>query len=265
MGAKGKWRGVCQRLAQADQDAIAWYKSLPRGRAATSASFLDALEALYREKDKAKNKKDGILITAKIRCVELHRLAHSFKNTRHISRVADRAFRLQLYGIIHAFRWTNRGMYTDHIHSLEDFLYCRLMSCYEFVHWCGWLASSQPTSHSVPSVPLSHGSARHVIDKRGGKISDKNAKLVRYHIKDGLTETRYGQTFTYCPKASKILLGTVPGQNNDGGYYHVGISDGMTHMYHLNFGKAKCQRIGEVFSAQRYWGNVYEADYNYPP
>ncbi len=260
---------VCSGQPKPDREAVAWFDDLrSKGLTVVDGFHEKTLLELYALKDRASARSDAALFKAKLARVLLDKLQQELKNTRDLASVARRAHQLQQNGDIHPFYWTNAGDWTDHMHTVDDLLYCRKMSCYEFVHWCGWLVGPQRYS-SFTGSPTVHSHCSYVLSPPG-PISSTNARKANYHIKDGLTEQRHGHTFLYRPPANKIVLGTVPyvpfitsGMNNDAGYNHVGISNGNGGLYHLNFGQLKSQLIGEVFTAQRGWGNVYETDYCY--
>ena len=260
---------VCNGLPKPDREAVAWFDDLRKKGATTVAGFHEKmLQDLYDRKDGTSVRLDVALLKAKLARLHLDKLQYEFKDTRSLHSVAQRVFFLQQNGDIHPFHWSNDSDFTDHVHNVDDLLYCRKMSCYEFVHWCGWMVGPQRISVLTGAARI-HSHCSYVMNPPG-PISSANAKAANYSVKDGLIEERHGHTFTYRPQAGKVILGTVPyvplitsGMNNDADYNHVGISDGRGGMTHLNFGRLKSQLIGEVFTAQRGWGNVYEADYNH--
>lgn len=121
--------------------------------------------------------------------------------------------------------------------SLDDFFGQRLMICYEFVHYVGYLASNQTMAGQNPKVGAAPGS---VYFSR------------KYDVWDGKSDIPRG----------KIVVFRAYAFNNTSGYYHVGVSLGNGKIAHnSSSGNMQISNFADVNS----WGysEIRISDYDW--
>jgi cell wall-associated NlpC family hydrolase len=122
--------------------------------------------------------------------------------------------------------------------SMDQFYSQRLMICYEFVHYVAYLASNQLTASS--GAPRVNAAATAVYNLRNYEVWDESSEIPR----------------------GKVVVFVGRAFNNDGGYYHVGISLGGGKIAHNSSGGAvEISDIEEVNSIG--YSEIRISDYSY--
>ena len=114
----------------------------------------------------------------------------------------------------------------------------RLMICYEFVHYVGYLASNQLTSQG--GAPRFSAASSAVYNNRDYEVWDEDSEIPR----------------------GKVVVFVARAFNNDAGYYHVGISLGGGKIAHnSSSGNVQISDVSDVNSIG--YSEVRVSDYNF--
>lgn len=243
-----------------DKKAIEWYAKTFEHQG------LMAIHAELRKLQVEPTGPERALFIAKKQRLRLELRRRELYSTYDLARVARDFYNMQARALIVPFRWTNIGTFGA-MTSSTALLYCRHMNCFEFVHWCGWLASGQPQTRLRPVE---------VIDPVTGKVVSASktewSATPRMHgdlaksVWDGPNGTTTATRVTASAKPARnkvIIISRSVLNENSGDYHHVGISDGAGMVYHLSSGGLGRLKYTPYSAFCGYFACEYEGDYNY--
>ena len=174
------------------------------------------------------------------RANDVKKVAQKFKGTHDLAGAAEALVAAAGDQFVYSYGNRNDPQRLDMngMHSMDDYYAQRVMICYEFVHYVAYLASNQRTTAS--GAPLAGASAPAVYDTR------------HYTVWDGKSDIPRG----------KVVVFVAYVFNNDGGFYHVGISLGHGKIAHnSSAGSVQISDIKDVNSIG--YKEVRISDYNY--